>query len=181
MSVVTKKGDSGKTGIIGKSKVSKSNFRVETYGYLDEVNSTIGLCTSKANDQKTFEDLLEVQKTLMIVGSHLADPKYKIVTKENLTVLKSKTEHLENQIKTMEEKMPKLTTFIVPIGTEFSCNLHIARTKVRTLERKVVRLSKFGKVNKDAIQYLNRLSDYLFTLARHNNYLNDINDVPWKI
>jgi len=181
MSIVTKKGDKGKTNSLTNVNISKSSLLIETYGYLDEVNSTIGLITGKFAKSKTFYNLVEIQKSLMLIGSHLADTEQILVKESHLKKLKGDIQNLEAEIKKQELKMPKLTNFIVPVGCEKACLLHIARTKVRALERKVVKLSKKQYVNKYALQYLNRLSDYLFSLARYTNYQEGIKDVKWKL
>lgn len=181
MGIVTKKGDEGKTSTLDKSNIAKYSSPVETYGYLDELNSTIGLVASKFGQDDLFYTLVDIQQNLMLIGSHLADPKKRMVKSKHLKSLKDETVKMENEIETIEAKLPKLDSFIVPVGLEQACLLHVARTKVRALERKVVKLGNTQNVDKNAMQYLNRLSDYLFTLARQTNHLNGIKDVKWKI
>lgn len=181
MGIVTKRGDKGKTSTLSKSNIKKYSSPVETYGYLDEVNSTVGLVASKFGKDDLFFTLVNIQQNLMLIGSHLADPKKRMVKSKHLKSLKDETVKMEKEIETIEASLPKLDSFIVPVGLEQACLLHIARTKVRSLERKVVKLNNTQSVDKHAIQYLNRLSDYLFTLARQVNHLNGIKDVKWKI
>lgn len=180
--IYTKTGDGGATRLLGGTSVLKSDIRIEAYGSLDELNSYIGLCRDllKHEVPTCDEQLYQVQHTLFVAGSLLAcDPDTEI--KMHLPVLDTElVAALEQQIDSMEAELPALKQFILPGGHPIVSHLHIARCICRRAERNCVRLQQVAKVEPLLIQYLNRLSDYLFVLARYAGYVLKVDEVPWK-
>ena len=181
MKIYTKTGDKGKTSLIGGTKVYKSDLRIEAYGTVDELNSFIGLCLDhlKANDINNV--LAEVQDRLFTIGSALAcDPEKE--TKLKIPDLhEADVELLEKEIDKMNEVLPVMKSFILPGGHVAVSSLHIARTVCRRAERCCVKMQKKEmEVENLIIKYLNRLSDYLFVLARFAAHQLNVEEIPWK-
>ncbi len=178
MKIYTKTGDKGATGLFGGARVSKSSLRVQAYGEVDELNAAIGLVCAETEHMPIQQSLLEVQNTLFVLGAQLASPGQKSARR----VGPEQIESLERQMDAITETLPALTNFILPGGCKTAALLHLARTICRRAERQVVALSevKGEGVESGVIIYLNRLSDFLFTLARLANQLENIADVPWK-
>jgi cob(I)alamin adenosyltransferase len=179
--IYTKTGDKGTTSLIGGTKVPKSHSRIEAYGSVDELNSYIGLCRDLITDKHLKDILREIQDRLFTIGSSLAcdpirEPKLRLPDlKEEDIIL------LENEIDAMNEKLPPMKSFILPGGHVTVSQIHIARCVCRRAERCTVRL-EFEKSESEniIIKYLNRLSDYLFILARFvANHLK-AEEIPWK-
>jgi cob(I)alamin adenosyltransferase len=181
MKIYTKTGDKGTTSLIGGTQVSKSHVRIESYGTVDELNSFIGLCGDSIKDEKSKATLKEIQDRLFTVGSSLAcDP-----DKEPLMKLPDLKEtditFLEQEIDAMNEALPVMKNFILPGGDVAVSNLHVARCVCRRAERICV-LMQENKMFIDpiVIKYINRLSDYLFVLARYIAKLHNAEEVAWK-
>ncbi len=178
--IYTKTGDLGKTSLIGGTKVSKSNIRIETYGTLDELNSYIGLVCDHCNDDNSKNILKEIQDRLFTIGSSLAcDPdkethlKIPDLKEEDITLL-------EKQIDVMNEKLPEMKHFVLPGGHIAVSTMHIARCVCRRAERWCVNMQEQNLfVEPLIIKYLNRLSDYLFVLARYMGHLLEVAEVAW--
>jgi cob(I)alamin adenosyltransferase len=180
LKIYTKSGDKGSTSLIGGTKVLKSDPRIEAYGTVDELNSYIGLCCDILTDNDAGNVLREVQDRLFTIGSSLAcDPekgsKMKIPDlKEEDIVL------LEKEIDRMDDLLPDLTHFILPGGHPTVSYIHITRCVCRRAERCCVRLQGDSKQESLIIKYLNRLSDYLFVLARHAAKSLNAEEIIWK-
>jgi cob(I)alamin adenosyltransferase len=179
--IYTKTGDLGKTSLIGGTKVPKSHIRIEAYGTVDELNSYIGLVSDYAVNQQIKTFLKEIQDRLFTVGSSLAcDP-----DKEPLMKIPDLKEDdvkvLEKEIDRMNEELPVMKNFILPGGHVAISTTHITRCVCRRAERLCVNMQEH-EVFVDAlvIKYLNRLSDYLFVLARYIGHLLNIEEIVWK-
>jgi len=181
MKIYTKAGDQGKTSLIGGTRVPKSHIRIETYGTVDELNSFIGLLSDLVDDAKIKTDLKEIQDRLFTVGSSLAcDPE-----KESALRIPDLKEEditgLELAMDQMNEVLAPMKSFIIPGGHQAISTAHIARCVCRRAERWCVNMQEEDLfVEILVIKYLNRLSDYLFTLARYIGHLNGVEDIPWK-
>jgi cob(I)alamin adenosyltransferase len=184
--IYTKTGDSGSTSLIGGTKVSKADLRIEAYGTIDELNSFIGLCRDLVSNVQTGQILQEVQDRLFTIGSALAvDPakesKLKIPDLHESDVLL-----LEQEIDSMTEALPAMKHFILPGGHVTVSHLHITRCVCRRAERSCVRLlreTEDGPIGEPyilVIKYLNRLSDYLFMLARFVAQALNAPEIAWK-
>ena len=179
--IYTKTGDLGKTSLIGGTKVPKNNLRIETYGTIDELNSYIGLTNDHLSDEHSKTTLKEIQDRLFTIGSSLAcdpekAPAMKIPDlKENDIVL------LEKEIDAMNEILPGMRSFILPGGHVAVSTTHITRCICRRAERLCVDMQEHDLfVDPLVIKYLNRLSDYLFVLARYVGHLLGVEEIPWK-
>jgi cob(I)alamin adenosyltransferase len=177
MKIYTKQGDAGETSLFGGSKTRKSNVRINAYGTVDELNSTIGMVLSYSLSDKGAKILSQVQNDLFVVGATLAtpDPEKSRINPVGDTEIKG----LENWIDILEEDLPPLKSFILPGGGGAGSTLHFARTVCRRAERETVLLDETEKIPADAIIYLNRLSDLLFVLARYENRLHGEKETPW--
>ena len=179
--IYTKTGDRGKTSLIGGTKVLKSDLRIEAYGTIDELNSWIGLVSDYFNDAHANNILKEIQDRLFTIGSSLAcDPQ-----KEAGLVIPDLNEKdvtmLEKQIDAMNESLPEMKHFILAGGHSSVSVTHIARCVCRRAERCCVNLDAHqGHVEPLIIKYLNRLSDYLFVLARYVGKINNALEIIWK-
>lgn len=179
--IYTKTGDLGKTSLIGGTKVPKSNIRIEAYGTIDELNSFVGLTADQFNDTPSRIILKEVQDRLFTIGSSLAcDPnkesKLKIpdLKEEDITLL-------EKEIDKMNEELEDMKSFILPGGHVAISTAHVTRCVCRRAERICVNMQENDLfVDPLVIKYLNRLSDYLFVLARYAGHLLGVEDIPWK-
>ncbi len=179
--IYTKTGDKGKTSLIGGTKILKSDLRIEAYGTIDELNSWIGFVNDAVNDFSANHILKEIQDRLFTIGSSLAcDPK-----KETKLLIPDLHEAdvvvLEKEIDSMNETLPVMKHFILPGGHTAVSITHIARSVCRRAERYSVNLQTHeGHVEPLIIKYLNRLSDYLFVLARYVAHLHNVPEVTWN-
>ena len=185
MKVYTKTGDSGTTALFGGTRVSKDHIRIESYGTVDELNSHIGLIRDQEMNQHFKDILIEIQDRLFTVGAILATPPEKEVMKngelrlQKLGIVESDIELLEKEIDAMEDSLPQMTHFILPGGHTTVSYCHIARCVCRRAERLAVNLSHIETIDEMALKYLNRLSDYLFVLARKLSSDLKADEVKW--
>lgn len=179
MKIYTKKGDTGKTSLFGGKRVPKHDPRIAAYGTVDELNSFIGLVRSHPIDPHLLETLLKVQERLFALGSSLAaDPEKSQLKVPDVT--QADVELLENEMDAMEGQLPELKNFILPGGDKASSYCHIARCVCRRAERLVTQLAENEPTPEIIIQYLNRLSDYLFVCARKVLMDAGETEIPWK-
>ncbi len=179
--IYTKTGDLGNTSLIGGTKVPKSHLRIESYGTIDELNSYIGLVGDLLTDAHSKMILREVQDRLFTVGSSLAcDPDKEPLMK--IPDLKQEDiQLLEKEIDSMNESLPVMKSFILPGGHTAVSTIHVARCVCRRAERLCVHMQQENLfVDPLVIQYINRLSDYLFMLARYTGHLMQVPEIPWK-
>ncbi len=181
LKIYTKTGDKGKTSLIGGTKVAKSHLRIESYGTIDELNSFVGLLNDYISDAYSKTMLKEIQDRLFTIGSSLAcdpdkEPLMKIPDLKEEDVLL-----LEKEIDKMNETLPPMKSFILPGGHVAVSTAHIARCVCRRAERICVKMIEMDLfVDPLIIKYLNRLSDYLFVLARYTGHQLNIAEIPWK-
>ena len=176
MQLYRKTGDKGTTGLFGPTRVSKHHPRLDAYGTVDELNAYLGLLRSYPVEEEIKKDICQIQKKLFTIGSNLANDD----KSGTIKIPEIKTEDiivLERRIDEITENLPELTAFIIPGGHAAPSFCHIARSICRRAERMVVRLNENHTI---ILQYLNRLSDYLFTLAR--KLAKDFNseEIKWK-
>ncbi len=179
MKIYTKKGDSGYTSLIGGTRVAKHHLRIESYGTVDELNSYMGLIRDHNENPELKEVILEVQDRLFTIGSQLAaDPeKSKMKLPE---VYESDVKFLEDQIDKMDEELEPMRSFVLPGGHPVISSTHIARCVCRRAERITVHLAENETVDEIIMRYLNRLSDFLFTLSRKLSKDLNAEEIPWK-
>ncbi|MGA9637803.1 cob(I)yrinic acid a,c-diamide adenosyltransferase [Flavobacterium sp.] len=185
MKIYTKTGDGGTTALFGGTRVPKDHIRIDSYGTVDELNSYIGLIRDQEMDSHYKEILIEIQDRLFTVGAILATPPEKEVLKngqsrlKNLGILQNDIQLLENEIDNMETALPPMTHFVLPGGHTTVSYCHIARCVCRRAERLAVHLDHQEPIEPLTIQYLNRLSDYLFVLARKLTFDLNAEEVKW--
>ena len=179
MKIYTRTGDSGDTALFDGTRVLKSDGRVAAYGDLDELNAWLGLVRAHLPDGDIAVQLQQIQRDLFAVGARLADPSHRIagrVTKAAVTA--EDVARLERWIDEYDASMPPLRRFILAGGVPAGAALHVARTVCRRAERAMVELGD-GAFENELLQYVNRLSDLLFTMARAVNHRAGIADLEW--
>lgn len=179
MKIYTKTGDKGTTALFGGARVSKAHDRINAYGTVDELNAYIGLLRDQDVNSVRVELLVEIQDRLFTLGSLLAvEPGNTKVKVPQLTA--ADVDRLESAIDTMDSHLPAMKNFVLPGGHQAVSFCHIARCVCRRAERLVIALSTHEAVADVIIQYLNRLSDYLFVLSRQMSVDLDVKETPWK-
>lgn len=176
--IYTKTGDDGTTGLYGGARIPKYDLRIEAYGTIDELNSYVGLIRDQAIDKNHIDTLIEIQDRLFTIGSILAAQpgKEKLKLPE---LFETDIEFLEKEIDRMDAELEPMKFFILPGGHTIVSFIHIARCVCRRAERLVVHLASTETIHPLLQQYLNRLSDYLFTLARKTGKELNANEQPW--
>lgn len=179
MKIYTKTGDKGTTALFGGKRVSKADLRIDTYGTVDELNAYIGLVRDQEVNVKRKNVLVQIQDRLFTIGSILATEPGN--TKVKVPALsEDDVQFIEKEIDAMEEKLPPMKTFVLPGGHQSVSFCHVARTVCRRAERLVIVLDSQEKVEELIVQYLNRLSDYLFVLSRKITMELGTEETPWK-
>lgn len=178
MSIYTKKGDKGETGLFSKKpeekiRISKSSLKINAIGAVDELDSLIGLTKSFTKDKKEIKILSDIQRNLLTIGSILAG--------SDLKFSKSKTTKLEKMIDAWDSALPKLNNFILPGGTNLGAQLHVARSATRRAEREITSLSKVEPVRDSIKMYINRLSDFFFQFSRIVNKKEGVKEEIWAV
>ena len=175
--IYTRGGDKGETSLGSGKRVPKFDLRVEAYGTVDESNATVGMARLHTTGEADAM-LSRIQNDLFDLGADLCTPDGETRGYEPLRVAQEQVDRLEREIDTMNEALQPLNSFILPGGTAAAAYLHLARTVARRAERQMTELAVNETINEAAVQYINRLSDHLFVLARHCN--NDgADDVLW--
>ncbi|MCT4579951.1 MAG: cob(I)yrinic acid a,c-diamide adenosyltransferase [Flavobacteriales bacterium] len=178
MKVYTKTGDKGETSLFGGKRVLKSNVRIDAYGTSDELNSWIGLIRGQKIEKYHIKTLIEIQDRIFTLGAQLAadpdKPKLKLPKIETPDI-----EYLETAIDKMDQSLPAMTNFTLPGGNDVVSYCHIARTVCRRCERLIIELTQSAHVDELVIQYVNRLSDYLFVLSRKLTQELDAKEEYW--
>jgi cob(I)alamin adenosyltransferase len=179
--IYTKTGDKGGTSLIGGVRVPKSHIRIESYGTVDELNSYIGMVNDMAANKQVDEWLREIQDRLFTVGAVLATNPDKEVKMKLPDIHEEDVVWLEERIDLMNESLPEMRSFILPGGNLASSTCHVARCVCRRAERICVAMQEQNEVIPPiVIQYLNRLSDFLFVLCRYLSHINGAEEVPWR-
>ena len=177
--IYTKTGDDGTTGLFGGGRIPKDSARIEAYGTVDELNSTIGMAAAEAETHWLNDLLQHIQQSLFVMGADLATP---LDARSNYSIPRideRDVKSLELAIDENEAELPLLKRFILPGGSKLAAHLHYARTVCRRAERLLVHLSREQEIGSSDLIYLNRLSDLLFVLARRANQLASVPDVEW--
>ena len=183
--IYTKTGDKGETSLDGGTRVSKAAARVESYGTLDELNAFIGLAKAEISDEKVLSQLQKIQFDLFTVGSEAATPTDKLILangKNRLDLMISEEEimELERWMDNFDAELEPLQFFILPSGGKAAASVHVCRTVCRRAERAMVYLNETEEVRPALIKYLNRLSDYLFILARYISKISGEKEDYWN-
>ena len=183
--IYTKTGDKGETSLYGGTRVSKAAARVESYGTLDELNAFIGLAKAEISDEKVLNQLQKIQFDLFTVGSEAATPTDKMLLangKNRLDLMISEKEIIELELwmDDFDAELEPLRFFILPSGGKAAATVHVCRTVCRRAERAMVFLNETEEVRPELIKYLNRLSDYLFILARYISKISGEKEDYWN-
>ncbi|MDO9183551.1 MAG: cob(I)yrinic acid a,c-diamide adenosyltransferase [Bacteriovorax sp.] len=179
--VYTRSGDSGTTGLVGGTRIKKSDPRIHLYGEVDELNSHIGFGVSLLSKDFFKDFLYEIQSSLFDLGSNLACEKEKRAEFKLPKIKNALIEKLEKEIDRMDVELQPLKTFILPGGSLEASAFHICRTVSRRVERQMVDFEDQhpGEIPESALIYMNRLSDYFFILSRYINHLKNIKEINW--
>lgn len=181
MKIYTKTGDQGQTSLVGGQRVSKTCQRLESYGTIDELCSHIGLLITYCDAARDRDFLLSVQGTLFVVGGYLATDNSQRDVRPGNIVTDEMVDAVEREIDALQEMVPSLRLFILPGGARGAAQAHICRTVCRRAEREILRLAETGAdVDARVTSYVNRLSDYLFVLARKLNVDAGVEDIVWR-
>lgn len=181
MSIATKTGDDGNTGLFGGRRVPKDDLRIEAYGSVDELNSWLGRARAEGVDRDLDHTLAQIQSDLFSLGAELATPRDKNPLAQRVAPFPvTALEALEASLVELEDRLPPLTAFILPGGHTTAAVLQIARTVCRRAERNTVTLARSERITGVVVQYLNRLSDWLFLAARTINHRHGIVEPTWR-
>lgn len=175
----TKTGDRGMTSLVGGSRVPKTHARLEAYGTVDELNSHLGLLQTYLTDAADRSTVCRVQNKLFVVGSYLATDPTKTGRQAELCITDEDIQLLEQAIDTIDDALPPLKAFILPGGSRGAAVCHIGRTVCRRAERRILALAEECEVDLRVTSFVNRLSDYLFILARKLNHLTGVDEFYW--
>ncbi|XDZ65755.1 cob(I)yrinic acid a,c-diamide adenosyltransferase [Alphaproteobacteria bacterium LSUCC0684] len=180
--IYTRTGDDGETSLVNGHRVSKHSLRPSAFGAVDEVNSILGICRlhTGALEDRRFDDMLaRIQNDLFDLGADLATPITDTPGKHDLRISESQVKRLESEIDAMNAELEPLNSFVLPGGSPAAAHIHLARAQTRRAEREMTLLATQEAVGEPAMQFINRLSDHLFVLARYINK-QDGSDVLWK-
>jgi cob(I)alamin adenosyltransferase len=180
MKIYTKTGDKGQTGLIGGTRVSKSDLRIEAYGTVDELNSFIGVLASQEILGEEALFLQKIQHRLFAVGSHLATDRSKTDINIASVIYENDIAEVEQHIDTLNEQLPELREFILPGGSFEGGLCHVCRAVSRRAERRIVELSSVYSIDEQIVMYVNRLSDYFFVLSRYITNNKGAQEIFWK-
>ncbi len=178
--VYTKTGDAGMTSLVGGVKVKKTNSRIEAYGTVDELSAQLGLLASFMKDGPDKNLVYRIQRNLFTVCSYLATDKTKTQLAPSYTLDPAEVETLEKEIDTILDGIPPQTGFILPGGSHEAAVAHVCRTVCRRAERRIFFLAETTELDPAVLQYMNRLSDYLFVLARKLNFIDGVREKTWQ-
>lgn len=179
MKIYTKRGDQGETSLLAGQKVKKHDIRIETYGTTDELNAWIGLIRDQAEEADTRERLVAIQDRLFTIGAILASGDKDMADKLP-DIKESDVDELEHAMDEMDKELPPMRSFVLPGGHTTVSYCHIARCICRRAERKATHLAELEEVSGLILKYLNRLSDYLFVLARKLTQTLEAEETPWE-
>lgn len=178
--VYTKTGDKGTTSLIGGTRVSKTDDRLEAYGTIDELNAQLGLLVTYLTVEEDREFVVWIQNRLFSVGGYLATDQEKVTVKDIITISGEDVERIEHEIDRIDEMLPPLRAFVIPGGGRGAAVCHVCRTVCRRSERRALSLCQQYKVSEEILTFLNRLSDYLFVLSRLMNVIEKRDEIFWN-
>jgi cob(I)alamin adenosyltransferase len=180
MKIYTKVGDDGTTGLFGGPRVPKDHLRVQAYGDVDELNSTIGVARSECQDAELGAILSRLQNQLFDLGGELATPDQAHAPKAVPLVTEEDITRMEREMDAFDQELEPLKAFVLPAGAKLAAHLHVSRTVCRRAERAAVTLARHESVPPDSVKFLNRLSDLLFVMARVANKRAGVAEVKWE-
>lgn len=177
--VYTKTGDKGTTSLVGGTRVAKTHVRLDAYGTIDELSSNLGLLYTYLTDEGDKKILLHIQHKLFTLGAYLATDTTQTTLRVEAQISQENILKIEQDIDAMTALLPELKAFILPGGSRESAICHVCRTVCRRAERAILEIQKEHEVDELVIAYVNRLSDYLFVLARKLNLLAEMPEICW--
>jgi ATP:cob(I)alamin adenosyltransferase len=178
MKIYTKTGDKGTTGLIGGTRVSKDDIRIEAYGTVDELSAFVGMLSVQNIGEENVEFLQDIQQQLFNVGGYLATDSEK--TERKIVLDEKEIFAIEQEIDRISATLPPLKSFILAGGNTENALCHVCRTIARRAERRIITLQKNNIIDENIVKYINRLSDYFFVLARNSMIMADKNEIVWK-
>ena len=178
--VYTKTGDKGMTSLIGGVRVPKTHPRIEAYGTIDELSSQLGLLASFMKDGDDKNLIVRIQRNLFTISSYLATDKAQTELAPSFTLNAEEVKILEGEIDHWLGSLPQQTAFILPGGSHEGALAHVCRTVCRRAERRIFLLAEKTEIDPEVLEYINRLSDYLYVLARKLNFNNGVREKIWK-
>ena len=178
--VYTRTGDKGTTSLVGGVKISKSDVRIEAYGTVDELSAHLGLLAALLPEGDDRQNVIRVQNNLFNVCTHLATDQSQTPLYPSAHLADGETAFLESEIDRMMKLLPERQGFVLPGGTQVAAQAHVARTVCRRAERRIAALAEVAKVGVEMQQYVNRLSDYLFVLAKIINFNSGQQEIIWQ-
>ena len=178
--VYTRTGDQGQTSIIGGFRVSKACERLEAYGTVDELSSHLGLLASLLPEGEDKTLIIRIQNNLFNVCSNLATDQSQTPLYNSAKLADGEIELLEQEVDRIMKLLPERQGFILPGGCQAAAQAHVCRTVCRRAERRIVALSEVAQISPETLQYVNRLSDYLFVLAKKINFNTNVSEIVWQ-
>lgn len=178
--VYTRTGDKGMTSIVGGIRIKKDDIRLEAYGTVDELSAHLGLLAAMMPDNCDRKTIIRIQNNLFNVGTHLAIDQSQTPLYPSAHLAEGEITFLEQEIDRMMSLLPERQGFILPGGTLAAAQAHVARTVCRRAERRIAELAETATVGNEIQQYINRLSDYLFVLAKIINFNSDQSEIIWQ-
>lgn len=178
--VYTRRGDQGQTSLVGGQRVSKASMRLESYGTVDELSSHLGLLASMLPEGEDKEMIQRIQNNLFNVCTNLATDQEQTPLYPSAYLPEGEIERLEQEVDTIMKMLPEKQGFILPGGTKEAAQTHVCRTVCRRAERRIVAMSSTSIVSPEVLQYINRLSDYLFVLAKKLNFIAGQSEKLWQ-
>ena len=178
--VYTRRGDQGQTSLVGGQRVSKATVRLESYGTVDELSSHLGLLAAMLSDGEDKTMVQCIQNNLFNVCTNLATDQEQTPLYPSAYLPEGEIERLEKEVDTIMKMLPEKQGFILPGGTKEAAQAHVCRTVCRRAERRIVELSITTQISSEVLQYINRLSDYLFVLAKKLNFIAGQSEKLWK-
>lgn len=178
--IYTRRGDNGMTDLVGGVRISKADVRLEAYGTIDELSSHLGLLVAMMEQGEEREHIIRVQNNLFCVASHLATDQSQTPLYPSAFLPQGETEQLEQRIDKLKGQLPEAQGFILPGGCVAAAQCHVCRTVCRRAERRIAELATKAVVGSDIIKYINRLSDYLFVLAKIINFNTGTPELLWQ-
>lgn len=178
--VYTRTGDKGTTSLVGGVRIKKSSPRLEAYGTVDELSAHLGLLAAMLPEGTERDNIIRVQNNLFNVCTHLATDQSQTPLYPSAHLAEGETEFLEQEVDRMMQLLPERQGFILPGGTQAAAQAHVARTVCRRAERRIAALAEEAEVGDDIQRYVNRLSDYLFVLAKIINFNSEQTEIIWQ-
>ena len=178
--VYTRTGDTGMTDLVGGVRIKKCDVRLEAYGTVDELSSHLGLLVSMMDDCEDRQLLLRIQNDLFNVGTHLATDQSQTPLYDSAKLPEGEVERLEKAIDRINDELPGFQGFVLPGGTQAAAQCHVCRTVCRRAERRIDELMEEAAVGAEIIKFINRLSDYLFVLAKKINFNTGHSEIIWQ-